>query len=320
MTSPPETLYASEDLALRAVLAQLAQHAYHFTTVTPATHERVRARTAKRWAKNLSDVFGWSCHFEPAMLPPGMFEAMQMARIAVQEEQGWKSTVRVSTLNGIYFLHSAYPTLANDAVFFGPDTYRYVAAIEKHLQTSAHHIRRVVDIGCGAGPGAITIARQLPDAEVLAVDINDTALAYTRLNADNAGAINVIAKHSNLLHDVEGHFDLIVANPPYLLDPKQRAYRHGGGELGAGLSLDIVEAAGQRLADGGTLVLYTGAAIVAGIDPFLNTASARLNELGLHWSYREVDPDVFGEELAYPAYAHADRIAAVVLSATRPRH
>jgi hypothetical protein len=36
----------------------------------------------------------------------------------------------------------------------------------------------------------------------------------------------------------------------------------------------------------------------------------------MRWSYAEVDPDVFGEELETPAYADADRIAAVVLTVT----
>jgi hypothetical protein len=44
-----------------------------------------------------------------------------------------------------------------------------------------------------------------------------------------------------------------------------------------------------------------------------------MNRAGFSWRYGEVDPDVFGEELDTPAYAHADRISAVVLSATKPR-
>jgi hypothetical protein len=36
-----------------------------------------------------------------------------------------------------------------------------------------------------------------------------------------------------------------------------------------------------------------------------------------NWTYRELDPDVFGEELATPGYESVDRIAAVVLTVTR---
>ena len=175
---------------------------------------------------------------------------------------------------------------------------------------------RAVDIGCGAGPGAILIARDHPLANVFAVDINDGALALTRANAVLAG-VKVEALHSDLLSALPGSFDLIVANPPYLVDPAARAYRHGGGEWGGALSLAILDAAIDRLAPGGTLLLYTGAAIVDGEDPLRTAAATRLAGSGLIWSYREVDPDVFGEELDGGAYATADRIAAVVLTARK---
>ena len=43
--------------------------------------------------------------------------------------------------------------------------------------------------------------------------------------------------------------------------------------------------------------------------------TARLQAAGLDCGYREIDPDVFGEELLEPAYAAADRIAAVLVTA-----
>ena len=83
------------------------------------------------------------------------------------------------------------------------------------------------------------------------------------------------------------------------------------------MSLAILQAGCDRLAPGGTLLLYTGAAIVDGADPFLQAASARLASTGHAWSYREMDPDAFGEELEAGAYTAADRIAAVVLTVRR---
>ena len=126
-------------------------------------------------------------------------------------------------------------------------------------------------------------------------------------------ADNLRALHSDLLSAVDGEFDLILANPPYLIDADQRAYRHGGGPLGAGLSLAILDAALQRLAPGGTLLLYTGVAMLDNQDPFLAEVRRRLQGGAFSWTYREVDPDVFGEELLGGAYVKCDRIAAVVL-------
>jgi methylase of polypeptide subunit release factors len=121
-----------------------------------------------------------------------------------------------------------------------------------------------------------------------------------------------------LLKNVGGSFDLIVSNPPYLADPGHRAYRDGGGELGDALSIAIIDAAIARLAPGGLLWVYTGVAFVDGEAPFLRAAAERLDRAGLRWRCEEIDPDVFGEELDEPAYASADRIAAVWIAAQKP--
>jgi methylase of polypeptide subunit release factors len=225
--------------------------------------------------------------------------------------------VRWSTLDGDLYVHSAYPTAAADAIFFGPDTYRYCAALQRHLERRTTPLRRAVDIGCGAGPGAIVVAKRQASARVDAVDINADALRFTAVNAALAGAGNVEGCLSNLLDGLDGSFDLIAANPPYLLDAGERAYRHGGGRLGEGLSLAIAGLAHDRLAPGGTLLLYTGSAIVGGVDALAEALGSRLDADRLDWRYEELDPDVFGEELLEPAYADADRIAAVLLTATR---
>ena len=305
----------TDDALMRLALAlQASSHA--FTTVTPATHARVNARTENAWARNVEDVFGWSRPFRMGVLPQPLFSALRDVGLLQQHHDGWLARVRASTLRGCLFLHSAYPTTDRDAVFFGPDTYRFANAIARQLSTDAV-VRRAVDIGCGAGPGAVVVALQRPDAEVVAVDINATALQYTAVNAKVAGAARVVTCNSNLLDGVDGSFDLIVANPPYLLDAHERRYRHGGGSLGEGLSIAIAMLAGQRLAPDGTLLLYTGTAIVGGIDQLRAAVAPLLDASGLVWDYQEVDPDVFGEELSEPAYAHADRIAAVVLTARK---
>ena len=300
------------------LLEQLRQHGYTHTAITPATHAIVNARAGNTWARDLNGIFGWSRPFHAHILPQGLFDQMREADILTPHEDGWRSLVRVATLDGLMFLHSAYPTEAADAVFFGPDTYRFATAIQQALDHCTSPIKRAVDIGCGAGPGAILLARAMPEAEVLAVDINARALALTQVNAMHNGTPNVHAVHSNLLSDVTGSFDFVAANPPYLVDPAQRAYRHGGGPLGADFALAVIDAAVARLAPGGTLLLYTGVAIIGGVDSFRAAAGERLDAAGASWAYREIDPDIFGEELLNPSYANTDRIAAVVLTAQRP--
>jgi methylase of polypeptide subunit release factors len=122
---------------------------------------------------------------------------------------------------------------------------------------------------------------------------------------------NVEIIESDLFANIGGLFDLIVANPPYLVDPMARLYRHGGGEFGSHLSVRIAEQGASRLNPGGRLVLYTGSAIINGTDLFYETLSSRLATRGVRFSYEEIDPDVFGEELDHDPYNTADRIAAV---------
>ena len=73
--------------------------------------------------------------------------------------------------------------------------------------------RRVLDLGCGWGPIACVVALRSPAADVLAVDVNERALALTAQNAEANGASNVTVAHSDDV-DPDGRFDRILCNPP----------------------------------------------------------------------------------------------------------
>lgn len=296
----------------------LAQGACHPGVLPAAATALVNARPGNERARTLADVFGWNREFNPALVPAAILGKMQDAGVLVETPGGLRSAVRVSSIGDDLYFHSSFPTRTADAVFFGPDTYRFARQLRISVPALATKVTRCVDIGCGAGAGAIELARMCPSASVHAVDINAAALTMTRLNALLANAPGVLPEYSDMLANVDGTFDLIVANPPYLVDEEQRTYRHGGGDLGGGLSLSVVNAAISRLAPGGTLLLYTASAIVDGVDRLRDEVGARLERAGFAWSYDEIDPDVFGEELANPAYVGTDRIAAVWLMAKKP--
>lgn len=305
------------DEALLQLGRRLRADGYRFTCVTPATQARVNARSEAHQARTLRDVFGWSRPFEASLLSADELEQLRIAGVLEPQGALWRSRVRWSTLDDLLLVHSAWPTDSRDAVFFGPDSYRFAQVIQDHLQHSPQRVQHAVDIGCGSGVGALLIARAAQHAQVTAVDINPVALRHTAVNASLAGVANVSVELSDLLDGIAGTFDLIVANPPYMLDVGERAYRHGGGALGAELSLRIVEQARERLSVGGTLLLYTGVAIVEGRDALLEAVRLRLAGPAFGWSYRELDPDVFGEQLLEPGYEQVERIAAVALTVTR---
>jgi len=128
---------------------------------------------------------------------------------------------------------------------------------------------RFLDVGTGSGVIALTLAAHFLEAELHAVDISDDALALARENAerlDLQGRVH-FAK-SNLLAEVEGRFDLIVANLPYvaigerpslsrevLHDPEVAVF---AGVRGDELVRELISAAPDRLRPGGMLALEVG--------------------------------------------------------------
>jgi hypothetical protein len=75
--------------------------------------------------------------------------------------------------------------------------------------------------------------------------------------------------------------------------------------------LRILQQGLRHLSPGGLLVLYTGSAIVRGVDLFKDAVLDLLKNDNVNLSYEEIDPDVFGEELEAAPYDRADRIAVV---------
>ncbi|MDX3908924.1 MAG: class I SAM-dependent methyltransferase [Sphingobium sp.] len=299
------------DAALLALLDHLTTNGYDFVTPTPATQARVLERWKGRTGRSVRDVLGWSLPFVSGAVDTNIEELLWQAGVLVEEEGRLRSRIRVSRLKRQLFIHSAYPTSAEDAVFFGPDSYRFSDLIEGELQRlPCAPGSRILDIGTGSGVGAIIASRLATDAEVFGTDINRHALSIARINARAAGVDLHLVEGSNLA-DVQGAFDLILANPPYIIDPSKRAYRDGGGMHGGEVAVDMARAALPRLSEAGRFILYTGSAIAEGRDSLRAALQDAAGEYGCDLSYRELDPDVFGEELEQPAYADVERIAVV---------
>jgi len=281
---------------------------YAFITPTPATHKRILARGGQ--ARTLRDVFGWSRPFPPQLLPETQLALLHEAGALERAGLLLRSRVRFSSLGPLLLAHSAYPTTAPDAVFFGPDTYRFASFLTAR---APQRIGSLADVGCGTGADGLLLASRAASVELL--DVNAKALAFARANCElNEVAARVCA--SDVLSGGSEAVDLVIANPPYLADDAGRTYRDGGGALGTGLSVRIVREALDRLRPGGRLLLYTATPVIEGehvlwpqLEPLLR---------GLRHDYRELDPDVFGEELERPAYARVERIAVIGLDVVKP--
>lgn len=300
--------------ALLGLLRLLEDREYQFVTATPATHARVVKRPDRQAAGNLRDVLGWGLAFARDVIDPEMFDALKAAgAIEPVSADRWMPTLRVSRVGPRLFLHSAYPTTQADAVFLGPDSYRFARWIAEQVKPGA---RTVLDYGAGAGVGGISAASGLAEAQLTLADINPKALFLASINAEQAGITHetVEAREPKA---IERQFDLIVTHPPFMIDTDRRAYRDGGDLYGARLSLDWVVQGVRLLTPGGRLVLHTGVSIVGGRDVLLEELRRCLPQRGLTMRYVELDPDIFSEDLDQPGYEDVERIAAIGLMIER---
>jgi release factor glutamine methyltransferase len=98
-----------------------------------------------------------------------------------------------------------------------PETEHLVEAALGWLAEQGIVAPRIADVGTGSGALAVTLAAELPQAQVVAGDISVAALAVAQVNAErHAVAERVEFIESDLLTDMAGRFDIIVSNPPYV--------------------------------------------------------------------------------------------------------
>jgi release factor glutamine methyltransferase len=137
---------------------------------------------------------------------------------------------------------------------------------------------RVVDVGTGTGAIALAIADEHPGVLVTATDVSPDALGLAHENAERLG-LEIALVETSLLDGVEGPFDLVVSNPPYVgaeeidtLQPEVRDWEPRLALVGD-RTADLAAAARDRLAPGGALVLEVHA-------DHAQEAAALLGELG----------------------------------------
>lgn len=250
----------------------------------------------------------------------------------IKEEEGkYRSNVRVSNLylpnlpcgevdtTNLYYIHSSFPA-TSDSVFFGPDTYLFVPFLGAALHHLSQPPKSVVDVCCGSGAGAIHLAREYPDAQVLGLDLNPRALRLGRVNAQLADT-RVEFCESNLYAAVPDSLksngvDLIVSNPPYIAssDDGQELpiYADGGAGHGLDISIRIIEEGMKILSSRGVIIVYTGVAMPTmnpGHDAFLTELKGVKDAKVV--DYRILHPDMWPEEIGRGAYADVCRIQVV---------
>ncbi|GLY17894.1 peptide chain release factor N(5)-glutamine methyltransferase [Kineosporia rhizophila] len=130
----------------------------------------------------------------------------------------------------------------------------------------------IVDLCTGSGAIALAVADEVPDARVVAVELDPPAVEWARRNIEALGsrvelrAGDAVRAHEHLLADLAGAVDIVVANPPYIppdaepTEPEVRDHDpvlalYGGGDDGLAIPRGVVAAAAGLLRPGGLLVM-----------------------------------------------------------------
>lgn len=126
---------------------------------------------------------------------------------------------------------------------------------------------RVLDLCTGSGAIAISVKKYVPNCEVVAVDISRGALEVARKNAKQ-NKVDITWVLSDLFHEIEGCFDVIVSNPPYIKKQVIKTLEKqvqceptlalDGGEDGLEFYQTIIKQAPEYLAKNGRLFLEIG--------------------------------------------------------------
>ena len=141
----------------------------------------------------------------------------------IDKKEQWEYFVNIEKIaNGVPLQHITHTQEFMKMDFFvnenvlipRPDTEILVEEVIKLAKNMDKP--KILDLCTGSGAIAISIAKNIPSAEVLAIDISEKALEVAKKNANNLQS-KVKFKKSNLFSNIgKMKFDIIVSNPPYI--------------------------------------------------------------------------------------------------------
>lgn len=157
-----------------------------------------------------------------------------------------------------------------------PETEHLVESALQLIRDSGIERPRIIDVGTGSGCIILSVAHEVKDAELHAVDISNPALQVARENAERLNLSDRVTFHeADLLTSflgAPGYFDFVLSNPPYVgrseADKVQREVREHepevavfGGDRGLDIYERLIPQAHQVLKPGGYLLLEIGYSI-----------------------------------------------------------
>ncbi len=118
-----------------------------------------------------------------------------------------------------YFYNS--PIKVNkDVLIPRPETEELVEKVVKLIKEYLPSNPSILDIGTGSGCIPIALKKEFKDANITACDISPQALAVAISNA-KLNNVNINFQESNIFSNIDGKFDLIISNPPYIREDEE---------------------------------------------------------------------------------------------------
>lgn len=164
----------------------------------------------------------------------------------------------VAQLVGYREFYSLRFRVNEDVLIPRPETEHLVVEAIDRAKGLERESLRIADIGTGSGAIAITLAKYLPNAELVAIDCSEAALKIATWNAEQLGVEGSVQfHHGNLLEGFDrDSFDLICSNPPYIsqaeydaLDPTVRDFEPRQALLAGPEGTEIVKSILEQAAD-----------------------------------------------------------------------
>jgi SAM-dependent methyltransferase len=186
-----------------------------------------------------------------ALAPLTVDHAAEMGLVRAAEA-GVEGSLRLTPYGDFLFACSRVPDIdavERDHVMGVTRSTLYLANL-----TIRRPVETALDLGCGCGFQSVFASRHA--TRVIATDINPLALRFTEFNARLNGIDNIECREGSFLEPVAGEtFDLVVANPPFVISPDDRFLFRDGGMPGDELSRKVVAEVPTVLRDGGLATL-----------------------------------------------------------------
>lgn len=160
--------------------------------------------------------------------------------------------------------------------------------------------KRVLDICTGSGCIAVSLSLLGNPAKVTASDKSEAALSLARKNAERAGALVTFIK-SDLFDNIEGNFDIIISNPPYISENEMKE-----------LEPEVKEHEPSMALWGGMDGLYFYRRIISASPSYLKCGGRLFFEIGYsqaHSVKRLMEQQGFSDINIVKDYAGLDRVA-----------